>query len=179
MINAYRYKIYDKKRRKRLKVQQWAKYRKPKSVRKKKLLSLKKDSMKLKSNLIRLTRRKLIDLKIKNIFSKNENNVFKISKHIYQISKKNFRIRKFKYLKDLVSILNFTFVFLKSELLSKFLAKLLKFHKSIFFIALKTKSCIKGFKFYHLKFLSVRISIFGKTRGASRTKIFTFSFGNL
>lgn len=81
-------------------------------------------------------------------------------------------------MKDTINIINFSFLFLKSELLSRFVAKLVKFHKRVRYIANNIKNSMEGFKLYQLLRLSVRVSIFGKTRGVARTKTYSFSYGN-
>jgi hypothetical protein len=86
-------------------------------------------------------------------------------------------LKFFRFKKDTVNILNFSFLFFKANLLSYFIAKLLKFHKKVKFIANQIRTCMESFRFYQLIDLSVRVSIFGKTRGIARTKAYSFSYG--
>jgi len=59
------------------------------------------------------------------------NYAYTFGKAVYKRSKRDYKVRWFKFLKDTIQVTNLSLLLVKSELLSYFLAKLVKSHKKI------------------------------------------------
>lgn len=192
LANIYKYCIFKRKLKKKTKKKSLS-YRVEYSIidaRKRKAKKLNKKLKKIGNKLFVLKTARMnieeyfdlilknpIKLKLRSVFNFKKSEVFKISSDLYKKSLNNWKLKFFRFKKDTINIINFSFLFFKADLLSYFIARLLKFHKRIRFIANQIKNCMESFKFYQLMELSVRVSIFGKTRGIARTKAYSFSYG--
>lgn len=100
------------------------------------------------------------------------------SRILYKKMKLFNKARFFEFLRDTVNVVNFSFLFVDSSILSYYLGKLIKFNRNVKFVVYKVKTVIDGFRLYHLDHSSIRVSVFGKMKGVSRTSSITFSCGS-
>lgn len=170
LVNCYRYCIFKKRTKKKMSIDSNSE-----GVSKNLALKLNKSRL---SFFFQNRIKKKLNLKVKNIFSFKKNKLLGASQFSLKRSKANRLTNRFFFYKDTINILNFSFLLLKSELLSYFIAKLMKSYKNVRFVANNIKNNVQSFRGYQLLYLSLRISIFGKSRGASRTSSLTFSYGN-
>jgi hypothetical protein len=136
-----------------------------------------------------------VTLKLRSVFERrlpvktvtalsSSNYLVKISRLVYKSSRRAHNLRYFKYLKDTINIMNLSFFFHKSELLSNYIAEIVMFKNRGFFgEVLKVKRLIPQFSAYYFslahKSSSLRIYILGKMRGqkARRFRRLIFNFG--
>lgn len=124
-------------------------------------------------------------LSVKSLTAVNSSNyLVKISRLVYKNSRQAHNLRYFKYLKDTINIINLSFFFHKSELMSNYIAEMVMFKNRGFFgEVLKVKRLIPQFHKYYFnrgpKSSSLRIYILGKMRGqkARRFRRLIFNFG--
>jgi hypothetical protein len=134
-------------------------------------------------------------IKIRNVFERvlnknprptksNSNYLVKISRDVYKNSRRVRNLQYFKYLKDTINIINLSFFFHKSELISNYIAEIVMFKNRGFFgEVIRVKRLIPRFAKYYFKInqkpSSLRIFIIGKMRGqkARRFRRLIFKFG--
>lgn len=182
---VFRRKRFNKKRRRRVvkkklfRLMDYFNYspikkRKPKI---KNLLNIKVNKL-LIENHFRVVLKKPIVLHLRSIFKTPYSLILEVSKYVHQKAMTFPFLRHFMFLKDTINFINFSFMFLKSNLLANHIGKLLKSHKNVKFIANKVNALLSDIKFHKMTSFSLRVSLFGKTGRSSRSRLFSFSYGN-
>lgn len=191
LINCYRYAVFKRKKRQN-KRKRYNKFRrkskiafigirnnnKTKTKRKLKVLLNYRMNKFIIEDYFDIVIKKPITLYLRSVFKTPNNLILRASQRARRRAMEFPFLRRFMFLKDTINLIYFSFMFFKSDLLAHHIAKLLKSHKNIKFIAKKIQAIISNVRFHRINSFSLRLSIFGKTGRSSRSRVYSFSYGN-